>query len=60
MAIKLTERVLSVNKAAQVTGVPLKQVHRIIDAGFLGDAVRLEKGSRVILGKALVGLKFCS
>ena len=58
MAIKFNERVLSVNEAAKVTGVPLKQVHRIIDARFLGDAVRLEKGSRVILGKALVGLKF--
>lgn len=58
MAIKFNERVLSVNEAAKVTGVPLKQVHRIIDAGLLGDAVRREKGSRVILGKALVGLKF--
>ena len=58
MTIKFSERVLSVNEAAKVTGVPLKQVHRIIDAGLLGDAVRCEKGSRVILGKALVGLKF--
>ncbi len=56
--MKFDERVLSVNEAAKVTGVPLKQVHRIIDAGLLGDAVRREKGSRVILGKALVGLKF--
>lgn len=58
MAIKFSERALSVNEAAKVTGIPLKQVHRIIDAGLLGDAVRREKGSRVILGKALVGLKF--
>lgn len=58
MAIKFDEQVLSVNEAAKVTGVPLKQVYRIIDAGLLGDAVRREKGSRVILGKALVGLKF--
>ena len=58
MSIKFNERVLSVNEASQVTGVPLKQAHRIIDAGLLGDAVRREKGSRVILGKALVGLKF--
>lgn len=56
--MKFDERVLSVNEAAKVTGVPLKQVHRIIDAGLLGDAVRREKGSRVILGKALVSLKF--
>lgn len=58
MTIRFDERVLSVNEAAKVTGVPLKQVHRIIDAGLLGDAVRREKGSRVILGKALVSLKF--
>ena len=35
MSIKFNERVLSVNEAAQVTGVPLKQAHRIIDAGLL-------------------------
>lgn len=58
MAIKFNECVLSVNEAAKVTDVPLKQVHRIIDAGLLGDAVRRKKGSRVLLGKALVGLKF--
>ena len=58
MTLKLNERVLSVNEAAKVTGVPVKQVHRIIDAGLLGDAVRREKGSRIILGKALIGLKF--
>ncbi len=58
MNMKFDERVLSVNEAAKVTGVSLKQVHRIIDAGLLGDAVRREKGSRVILGKALVSLKF--
>ncbi len=58
MIVEFDECVLSVNEAAKVTGVPLKQVHRIIDAGLLGDAVRREKGSRVILGRALVGLKF--
>ncbi len=51
------ESVLSANEAACVTGVPLKQVHRIIDAGLLGDSVKSRKGARVILKHALVGLK---
>jgi uncharacterized protein (DUF433 family) len=58
MAVRLEEYALSANEAACVTGVPLKQVHRIIDAGLLGDAVESRKGARVILSKALVGLKF--
>ena len=53
------ETVLSANEAAYVTGVPLKQVHRIIDAGLLGDSVKSRKGARVILNHALVGLKLC-
>lgn len=57
MTLRLTEDALSANEAACVTGVPLKQVHRIIDAGLLGDAVKSRKGSRVILGRGLVGLK---
>lgn len=57
MAITVEEHVLSANEAACVTGVPLKQVHRIIDAGLLGDMVRRRKGARVILSRALVGLK---
>ena len=28
------------NEAASVTGVPLRQVHRIIDAGLLGAALK--------------------
>ena len=35
----------------------MKQVHRIIDAGLLGDSVKSRKGARVILNQALVGLK---
>ncbi|MDE0250014.1 MAG: DUF433 domain-containing protein [Gammaproteobacteria bacterium] len=58
MSMKFDECVLSVNEAAKVTDASLKQVHRIIDAGLLGDGARREKGSWVILGKALVGLKF--
>lgn len=49
---------LSANEAASVTGVPLKQVHRIVDAGLLQDAVENRAGTRVILGRGLVGLKF--
>ncbi len=51
------EPVLSANEGACVTGVPLKQVHRIIDAGLLGDSVKSCEGARVILKSALVGLK---
>ncbi len=47
----------SANEAACVTGVPLKQVHRIIDAGLLADAVETRNGARVVLGAGLVGLK---
>ena len=48
---------LSANEAACVTGVPLKQVHRIIDAGLL-DAAGIGDGrSRAIRCDALVGLK---
>ena len=57
MAMRPEESVLSANEAACVTGVPLKQVHRIIDAGLLGDSVKSRKGTRVILKHALVGLK---
>jgi NAD(P)-dependent dehydrogenase (short-subunit alcohol dehydrogenase family)/uncharacterized protein (DUF433 family) len=48
---------LSPTEAASVTGVPLKQVHRIVDAGLLEGAVERRAGARVILGRGLVGLK---
>ena len=48
---------LSPNEAACVTGVPLKQVHRIIDAGLLDAAARGGDGSRVVHRDGLVGLK---
>ena len=47
----------SANEASCVTGVPLKQVHRIIDADLLGDAAESRNGARVVLGAGLVGLK---
>jgi uncharacterized protein (DUF433 family) len=48
---------LSANEAASVTGVPLKQVHRIVDAGLLEGAIENRAGARVIFGRGLVGLK---
>lgn len=47
---------LTANEAASVTRVPLKQVHRIIDAGLLRGRVEKRRGSRVIIGSGLVGL----
>ncbi|MCY4443166.1 MAG: DUF433 domain-containing protein [Deltaproteobacteria bacterium] len=47
----------SANEASCVTGIPLKQVHRIIDAGLLGDAAESRNGARVVLGAGLIGLK---
>jgi uncharacterized protein (DUF433 family) len=49
--------VLTANEAASVTRVPLKQVHRIIDAGLLPGRVETRRGSRVIVGSGLVGLR---
>jgi uncharacterized protein (DUF433 family) len=49
--------VLTANEAASVTQVPLKQVHRIIDAGLLRGCVERRRGSRVIVGSGLLGLR---
>ena len=57
MATGIENRAMSVNEAACVTGVPLKQVHRIIDAGLLGEAAQNHEGARVVHRDALVGLK---
>ncbi len=48
---------LTANEAASVTRVPLKQVHRIIDAGLLHGRVETRAGARMISGRALVGLR---
>jgi hypothetical protein len=48
---------MTANEAASVTGVPLRQVHRIIDAGLLGGAVKRRDKARLLTPKALVGLK---
>src|ERR1700726_2134634 len=48
---------LTANEAASVTGVPLRQVHRIIDAGLLGGAVKRRDKTRLLAPKALGGLK---
>ena len=47
----------SPSEAACVTGVPLKQVHRIIDAGLLNAANNGDGNSRALHRDALVGLK---
>ena len=50
-------RTLTANEAACVTGVPLKQVHRIIDTGVLGSAATHCEGSRLVHCDGLVSLK---
>ncbi len=51
------DQALTANEAGVVTGVPLTQVHRIIDAGLLKGRVETRKGNRVIVGSGLIGLK---
>jgi uncharacterized protein (DUF433 family) len=48
---------MTANEAASVTGVPLRQVHRIIDAGLMGTAVKRRAKARLLAPKALVGLR---
>jgi hypothetical protein len=48
---------MTANEAASVTGVPLRQVHRIIDAGLLDGAVKRRDKAKLLTPKALVGLK---
>ena len=50
-------KVLSANEAACVTGVPLRQVHRIIDTGVLGSAASRRDGARILHSDGLVSLK---
>ena len=53
----MTDSMLSANEVACVTGVPLKQVHRIIDAGLLGTSGSSDERPRAVHCDALVGLK---
>jgi uncharacterized protein (DUF433 family) len=48
---------MTANEAASVTGVPLRQVHRIIDAGLLEGAVKRQRNARLLKRNALVDLK---
>ena len=57
MTVKTVPRTLSANEAACVTGVPLRQVHRIIDAGLLGSAAARRERSRTVHCDGLVSLK---
>lgn len=48
---------MTANEAASATGVPLRQVHRIIDAGLLDGAVKRRRNTRLLPRDALVGLR---
>jgi uncharacterized protein (DUF433 family) len=48
---------MTANEAASVTGVPLRQIHRIIDAGLLDGAVKRQRNARLLKRNALIGLK---
>ena len=49
-------RALTANEAAAAARVPLKQVHRIIDAGLLDGAVEIRRRTRLIGGPGLLAL----
>jgi uncharacterized protein (DUF433 family) len=48
---------MTASEAASITGVPLRQVHRIIDAGLLDGAVKRRRNARLLPRNALVGLR---
>jgi uncharacterized protein (DUF433 family) len=48
---------MTANEAASVTGVPLRHVHRIIDAGLLEGAVIRQRKARLLKRNALIGLR---
>jgi uncharacterized protein (DUF433 family) len=51
------QMLVTANEAASITGVPLRQVHRIIDAGLLEGAVKRRRNARLLKRNALIGLK---
>lgn len=53
----VTVQALTANEAAAASRVPLKHVHRIIDAGLLGGAVESRSGTRLIDRPGLLALK---
>ena len=57
MGASIPAPTFSVNEAACITGVPLKHVHRIIDAGLLDGASAGRKRARAVHRDGLVGLK---
>ena len=57
MATTVAPATFSVNEAACVTGVSVKQVHRIIDAGLLNEAARQGGRVRALHRVGLVGLR---
>jgi uncharacterized protein (DUF433 family) len=57
MASTNRSALMTANEAASATGVPLRQVHRIIDAGLLDGAVKRRRNARLLPRDALVGLR---
>jgi uncharacterized protein (DUF433 family) len=57
MAPAIRAILMTANEAASVTGVPLRQVHRIIDAGLLDGAVKRRRNARLLPRNALIGLR---
>ena len=57
MAMTSEQQLLSAYESVCVTGVPLKMVLRIIDAGLLRDFAEKHEGKWMIFKRALVGLK---
>jgi len=56
MPVKTQDTFLTTHEAACVTGVPLKRVRRVLDAGLLEDCVKDQTGARIIPGSCLVAL----
>jgi len=50
--VSAVPKVLTANEAGCVTGVPLRQVHRIIDTGVLGSAASRREGARLSIATA--------
>lgn len=57
MGTDATLGALSANEASCITGVPLRQVHRIIDIGLLGKAAEKRAGSRTVFRDGLVCIR---
>ena len=50
---------MTVSEASSVTGVPLRQVRRIIDAGLLNGKVKRQRNARLLARDALCRPQAC-